>query len=84
MCNVVDAGDKMIRNAILAALDNNIVPKIQPAVKSIYALPRQDFANLVANSEREERAGATYLFCLLLSLLPNWFDKQPYFGKENP
>ena len=53
--NIVDTVEDRIQNAILTAIDNNIAPKIELAIKSINASSGRDATSVSANSERRER-----------------------------
>ena len=55
MNNIVDTVEDRIQNAILAAIDNIVAPKIELAIKSINAFSGRDVTSVCANSERRER-----------------------------
>ena len=57
MSNIVDTVEDRIQNAILAAIDNIVTPKIELAIRSINASSRRDATSLSANSERREHVG---------------------------
>ena len=57
MSNIVDTVEDRIQNAILTAVDNIIMPKIELAVRSVNASSGRDVTSVAANSERGERAG---------------------------
>ena len=62
MNNIVDTVEDRIQNAILAAIDNIIAPKIELAIKSINASSERDVTSVTANSERGERVGINASF----------------------
>ena len=49
--NSVDTAEDSIQNAILTAIDGNIIPKIEIEIRSISASPGRDTTNFMANSE---------------------------------
>ena len=57
MSNIVDTVEDRIQNAILTAIDNIVVPKIELAVRSVNASSGRDVTCVSANSERREHAG---------------------------
>ena len=57
MNNIVDTVEDRIQNAILAAIDNIVTPKIELAIRSINASSGGDVTSVCANSERRERTG---------------------------
>ena len=57
MCNIVDTVEDRIQNAILTAIDNIVVPKIELAIRSINASSGRDVTSVSANSERREQGG---------------------------
>ena len=57
MNNIVDTVEDRIQNAILAAIDNNIAPKIELAIRSINASSERDVTSVSAHSERREYTG---------------------------
>ena len=57
MNNIVDTVEDRIQNAILAAIDNIVAPKIELAIRSINASSGRDLTSVCANSERRERTG---------------------------
>ena len=57
MNNIVDTVEDRIQNAILAAVDNIVAPKIELAIRSIYAPSGRDVTSVSANSEGREHAG---------------------------
>ena len=57
MNNIVDTVEDRIQNAILTAVDNIIMPKIELAVRSVNASSGRDVTSVVANSERGEHVG---------------------------
>ena len=62
MNNIVDTVEDRIQNAILAAIDNIVAPKIELAIRSINASSGRDVASGCANSERRERTGINISF----------------------
>ena len=57
LSNNVDTVEDRIQNAILAAIDNIVAPKIELAIRSINASSGRDVTSVTANSERGERVG---------------------------
>ena len=57
MNNIVDTVEDRIQNAILAAIDNIIAPKIELAIRSINASSERDVTSVSAHSERREYTG---------------------------
>ena len=57
MSNIVDTVEDRIQNAILTAIDNIVVPKIELATRSINASSGRDVTGVSANSERGEQVG---------------------------
>ena len=62
MNNIVDTVEDRIQNAILAAVDNIVAPKIELAIRSIYAPSGRDVTSVSANSEYREHAGINASF----------------------
>ena len=62
MANIVDTVEERIQNAILTAIDNNIAPKIELAIRSINASSGRDAASVSVNSERKEQVGISAPF----------------------
>ena len=62
MNNNVDTVDDRIQNAILTAIDNNIAPKIELAIRSTNATSGRDVTSVTANSERGEHVGINASF----------------------
>ena len=62
MNNVVDTVEDRIQNAILTAVDNIIMPKIELAVRSVNVSSERDVTSVAANSERGERVGINASF----------------------
>ena len=62
MNNIVDTVEDRIQNAILTAIDNIIVPKIELAIGSVNASWGRDVTSVTANSERGERVGINASF----------------------
>ena len=58
MSNIVDTVEDRIQNAILAAIDNIVAPKIELAIRSINASSGQDVNSASATSERREYIGS--------------------------
>ena len=59
MSNIVDTVEDRIRNALLTAIDNNVAPKIELAIRSMNASFGRD---ATANSERGEHVRINALF----------------------
>ena len=57
MNNIVDTVEDRIQNAILTAIDNIIVPKIELAIRSVNASSGRDVTSVSAHSERREYTG---------------------------
>ena len=51
---IVDTVEDRIQNAFLTAIDSNITPKIELAIKSINASSAREATSVMANSGREE------------------------------
>ena len=62
MKNIVDTVEDRIQIAILTAVDNNVAPKIELAIRSINASSGRDVTGVTANSERGECDGITASF----------------------
>ena len=62
MSNIVDTFDDRIQNAILAAIDNIVTPKIELAIRSINASSGRYATSVSANSERREHVGINASF----------------------
>ena len=62
MNNIVDTVEDRIQNAILTAIDNNVTPKIELAIRSKNASSGRDVTSVSANSERRERVGINASF----------------------
>ena len=62
MNNIVDTVEDRIQNAILAAIDNIVAPKIELAIRSINASSGRDVTSACANAERRERTGINVSF----------------------
>ena len=62
MINFVDTVKDRIQNAILAAIDNIVAPKIELANRSINASSGRDVTSVTAKSERGERVGINASF----------------------
>ena len=54
MGNIVDTFEDRILKAILAAIDNNVAPKIELTIRSINASSGPDVTSVAANSDRGE------------------------------
>ena len=57
MNNIVDTVEDRIQNAILTAIDNIIVPRIELAIRSVNASSGRDVTSVSAHSERREYTG---------------------------
>ena len=57
MSNIVNTVEDRIQNAILAAIDNIVAPKIEFAIRSINASSGRDVTSVTANSELGEHIG---------------------------
>ena len=57
MNNIVDMVEDRIQNAVLAAIDNIVAPKIELAIRSLNAFSGRDVTSVSANSECREHAG---------------------------
>ena len=55
--NFVDTVEDRIQNAFLTAIDNIVAPKIELAIKSIFASSGRGATSVTANSERGEQVG---------------------------
>ena len=62
MSEIVDTVEDRIQNAILAAIDNIVLPKIELSIRSINASSGRDVTSVTANSERRERIGINASF----------------------
>ena len=62
MSNIFDTVEDRIQNAILAAIDNIVAPKIELAIRSLNASSGRDVTSVTANSERGERVGINASF----------------------
>ena len=62
MSNIVDTVKDRIQNAILAAIDNIVAPKIELEIRSINASSGRDVTSVSANSERGEHVGINTSF----------------------
>ena len=62
MSNIVDTVEDRMQNALLAAIDNIVTPKIELAIRSINASSGRDVTSASANSERCEHAGVSTFF----------------------
>ena len=62
MNNIVDTVEDRIQNAILTAVDNIIMPKIELAVRSVNSSSGRDMTSVAANSERGEHVGVNASF----------------------
>ena len=62
MRNIVDTVEDRLQNAILTAIENIVAPKIEQAIRSIYASSGRDATSVSANSERRERVGINASF----------------------
>ena len=62
MSNIVDTVEHRIQNAILTAIDNIAVPKIELAIRPINGSSGRDVTSVTANSERGEHVGFNTCF----------------------
>ena len=62
MSNIVDTVEDRIQNAILTAIDNNVAPKIELAIRSINASSGRDATSVSANSDCREHVGINISF----------------------
>ena len=62
MSNIIDRVEDRIQNAILAAIDEIVAPKIELAIRSINASSGRDVTSVSANSERREHVGINASF----------------------
>ena len=62
MSNIIDTVEDRIQNAILAAIDNIVAPKIELAIRSINAPSGRDVTSVSANSECREQVGINASF----------------------
>ena len=62
MSNIVDTVEDRIQNAILAAIENIVTPKIELAIRSINASSGRDVTSGTANSECGEQVGIDAFF----------------------
>ena len=62
MGNIVNIVENGIENAILAAIDSIITPKIELAIRSINASSGRDATSVIAYSERGEHIGISASF----------------------
>ena len=62
MSNINDTVEDRIQNAILAAIDNIVTPKIELAIGPINASSGRDATSVSANSERREHVGINASF----------------------
>ena len=62
MNNFVETVEDRIQNAILTAIDNIVVPKIQLAIRSKNTSSGRNVTSVSANSERREHAGINAFF----------------------
>ena len=62
MNNIVDTFEDRIHNAILTAIENIVAPKIELAIRSIFASSGRDATSVSANSKRRERVGINASF----------------------
>ena len=60
--NILDTVEDGVQNAILAAIDSIVAPKIEFAIRSINASSGLDATSVTANSERGEHIGITAPF----------------------
>ena len=62
MSKIVDTVEDRIQNAILAAIDNIVTPKIELAIRSITTSSGRDATSASAGSERREHVGINASF----------------------
>ena len=62
MSNIVNTVEDRIQNAILAAIDNIVAPKIELAIRSINASSGRDVTSVTAKSELGEHTGINARF----------------------
>ena len=62
MSNVIEKVEEIIQNAILAAMGNNITPRVELTVRLINASSGRDAASVTTNSQRGEQVGITTSF----------------------
>ena len=62
MSNIVYTVEDRIQNAILAAIENIVAPKIELGIRSINASSGRDATSVSANSERREHVGISTSF----------------------
>ena len=62
MSSINDTVEESIQNAILTAIDNNVAPKIELAIRSVNASSGRDVTSVTANSERKEHVGINASF----------------------
>ena len=62
MSNIVDTVEDRIQNAVLAAIDSTVAPKIELAIRSINASSGRDATNVAANSGRGKHVGINASF----------------------
>ena len=62
MSNIIDTVEDRIQNAILAAIDNIVAPKIELTIRSINAPSGQDVTSVSANLEYREQVGINASF----------------------
>ena len=60
--NIFDTVKDRIQNAILAAIDNIVTPKIELSIRSINASSGREATSVSENSERREHAGVSTSF----------------------
>ena len=62
MSNIVETAEDTIQNANLTAIDYNVAPKIELAIRSINASSGRDVTSVSANSKRGELVGINVPF----------------------
>ena len=62
MGNIFETVEDRTQNSILTAIDNNIAPRIELAVRSKKEFPEREAASVTANSELGEQFGITACF----------------------
>ena len=76
MSNVVEKLEEKILNALLTAMDNIIIPRIELAVRSMKASSGQDIASVTTNSESSEQLEISFPYSSLS-------DRKSFFSQLN-
>ena len=61
MGNIVDVVEDRIQNAVLTAIESNITPEVELAIRSLNASSRRYETSVLASAERGEHIGITNL-----------------------